>query len=162
MVLLYHYALTAALQLCWVMGICMFRCNLPAALLAEQSQSFTCHCSNMGVEQTLNNNHHTKLTLENKILPPLLPGFELATFRLQVRHSNQQAIPAPEMCKNIIYSFWEEARVSFCNRWPYRGTLTITQTCIISMRNKSTTFMHLIYSCDLKIWTRSQGTDTEV
>ena len=38
---------------------------------------------------------HTNLTLEKKILPPLLPGFELATFRSRVRRSNQQAIPAP-------------------------------------------------------------------
>ena len=29
------------------------------------------------------------------MLPPLLPGFELATFRSQVRRSYQQAIPAP-------------------------------------------------------------------
>ena len=35
------------------------------------------------------------LTLEKKILPPLLPGFELATNRSRVRCSNQQAIPAP-------------------------------------------------------------------
>ena len=34
---------------------------------------------------------HTKLTLEKEILPPLLPGFELTTFRSRVRHSNQQA-----------------------------------------------------------------------
>ena len=40
----------------------------------------------MGVERT-------KLTLEKKILPLLLPGFELATFRSRVRRSNQQAIP---------------------------------------------------------------------
>ena len=34
-------------------------------------------------------------TLEKKILQPLLPGFELATFQSQVRHSYQQATPAP-------------------------------------------------------------------
>ena len=39
-----------------------------------------CHCTNIGVEWTLNKSQHTKLTLEKKILPPLLPGFELATF----------------------------------------------------------------------------------
>ena len=39
-----------------------------------------CHCSNMGVEQTPNKRQHTKLTLEKKILPPLLPGFELVSF----------------------------------------------------------------------------------
>ena len=35
------------------------------------------------------------LTLEKKIIPPLLPGFELATLRSRVRRSNKQAIPAP-------------------------------------------------------------------
>ena len=39
---------------------------------------------------------HTKLTLEKKFFPPLLPGFELATFRLRVRRFYQQAIPAKE------------------------------------------------------------------
>ena len=52
---------------------------------------FTCHCSSMGMERTLNKSQHTKLTLEKKILPPLLPGFKLAAFRSQVRRSNQQA-----------------------------------------------------------------------
>ena len=33
-----------------------------------------------GVEQTTNKSQHTKLILEKKILPPLLPGFELTTF----------------------------------------------------------------------------------
>ena len=46
------------------------------------------------MERTPNESHHTKLTLEKKILLPLLPGFELATFRSRVRRSNQQAIPA--------------------------------------------------------------------
>ena len=36
----------------------------------------------MGVEQALNKGHHSKLTLENKILPPLLPGFELANLSI--------------------------------------------------------------------------------
>ena len=30
---------------------------------------------------------------EENFLPPLLPGFELATFRSRVRRSNQRAIP---------------------------------------------------------------------
>ena len=34
-----------------------------------------------GVERTPNKSQHTKLTPEQKILPPLLPGFELATFQ---------------------------------------------------------------------------------
>ena len=61
----------------------------------------TCHLHfwqnhrDTGVERTPNKSQHTKLTLEKKILPPLLPGLELATFRSRVRRSNQQAIPAP-------------------------------------------------------------------
>ena len=41
---------------------------------------------------------HTELTLENKILPPLLPGFELATFRSRTQRSYQEAIPALIRC----------------------------------------------------------------
>ena len=47
------------------------------------------------MERKPNKNQHTKLTLEKKILPPLLTGFELVTFRSRVRRSNQQAIPTP-------------------------------------------------------------------
>ena len=67
--------------------------NLPPALLAEWPGSFTCHCSNMGVEWALNKSQHTKLTLEKKILTPLLPGFKLATFQSWAWHSYQHAIP---------------------------------------------------------------------
>ena len=63
------------------MGVCVFRCNLPPALLAERLGSFTCHCGNTEEERTPNKNQHTKITLEKKNLPSLLPGFELATFR---------------------------------------------------------------------------------
>ena len=82
------------LRLRWVSDVCGFRCNLPPALLAEWPGCFTCHCGNTGVEQTPTKSQHTKLTLEKKILQPLLPGFELATFPSRVRRSNQQAIPA--------------------------------------------------------------------
>ena len=41
-----------------------------------------------------NKSQHRKLTLEKKIIPPLLPGFEPATFRSRVRRSNHWAIPA--------------------------------------------------------------------
>ena len=47
-------SIVSPLQLHWVKGVCMFRCNLPPALLAEWSGSFTCHCSDMGVEQIPN------------------------------------------------------------------------------------------------------------
>ena len=47
-----------------------------------------------------NKSQHRKLTLEKTILPPLLQGFEPATFQSRVRHSNHWAIRA--------------SRVSFC------------------------------------------------
>ena len=53
------------------------------------------------MERTLNKSQHTKLTLEKKILPLLLPGFELATSRSRVRRSYQQAIPATSMCSHV-------------------------------------------------------------
>ena len=77
------------------MGVCLCRCKLPSALLAEWPGSFTCHCSNTGVERTPGKSQHTKLTLEKKILPQLLLGVELATFQSRVRRANQQAIPLP-------------------------------------------------------------------
>ena len=46
------------------------------------------------MERTPNKSQHTKLTVEKKILPPLLPGFELA-FRSRVLRFYQQANPAP-------------------------------------------------------------------
>ena len=47
-----------------------------------------------------NNSQHRQLALEKKILPPLLQGFEPATFQSRVRRSNHWAIaprgiPAP-------------------------------------------------------------------
>ena len=62
----------------------MFRCNLSPALLAEYPESFACHSGNTGVERTLYQSQHTKLTLEKKILQPLLTGFELAIMSLSI------------------------------------------------------------------------------
>ena len=42
-----------------------------------------------------NKSQHRKSTLEKKILPPLLQGFEPATFQSWLRRSNHWAIPAP-------------------------------------------------------------------
>ena len=44
-----------------------------------------------------NKSLHRKLTLEKKILPPLLQGFEPATFQSRVRRSNHWAIPLPKV-----------------------------------------------------------------
>ena len=47
-------------------------------------------CGNTGMERTPNKSQHTTLTLEKKILPPLLPRFERATFGLRVRRSTNK------------------------------------------------------------------------
>ena len=51
-----------------------------------------------------NKSQHRKLSLENKILPPLLScrGLEPATFQSRVRRSNHSAIPAPQPSHKII------------------------------------------------------------
>ena len=48
-----------------------------------------------GVERTPIKRQHRKLTLEKKILPPLLPGLELVTFRLLVLCSTNEAFRLP-------------------------------------------------------------------
>ena len=61
------------------------------------------------MERKLNKSQHTKLTLEKKILPPLLPGSELATFRPRVRRSNQQSIPSTD-ARKVQMMFLHEQR----------------------------------------------------
>ena len=97
--------IASPLRLRWVKDECAFNCKLPRALLAEWLVSFMYHCGNTGVERTANKKQHTKLTLEKKILPPLLPGFELATFWSWVRRSYQQAIPAPNKLPRVHYEY---------------------------------------------------------
>ena len=53
-----------------------------------------------GVERTPNKSQYTKLTLEKKILPPLLPGFELATFRSRI-HRSTDKLSRPSMWRNV-------------------------------------------------------------
>ena len=69
----------------WVKGVCMFRCNLPPALLAEWLGSCMCHFGNTGVEQTLNKSQHTKLTA----------GIQTCNLSITSPALYQQAIPAP-------------------------------------------------------------------
>ena len=65
-------------------------CNLPPALSAEWLRSWTCHSGNTGVERTPNKSQHRKLTLVKNILPPLLPGLGLSTFRSRVWRFNNK------------------------------------------------------------------------
>ena len=54
-----------------------------------------------------NKSQHRKLTLQKRILPPLLQGFEPATFRSRIRRSNHWPIPVPRIrrtqCKMAAY-----------------------------------------------------------
>ena len=76
------------------------------------------------MQRTPNKSQHTKLTLEKKILPLLLPGFELATFRSRARRSNEQAIPAPSVFHSVFnyndpseaLAFWYAAILPVVNK----------------------------------------------
>ena len=64
-----------------------------------------------------NKNQHRKLTLEKKILPPLLQGFEPATFRSRVRRSIHWAIPVPNYSNRTVTSMksmQESSNVCVC------------------------------------------------
>ena len=52
-----------------------------------------------------NKSQHRKLTLEKKILPPLLQGLESATFRSRVQRSNHWAIPAPVHMSGMFLAY---------------------------------------------------------
>ena len=54
-----------------------------------------CYCGNKGCNGYGTKSQHRKSTLEKKIIPPLLQGFEPATFQSRVRCSDHSAIPAP-------------------------------------------------------------------
>ena len=47
-------------KLLWIKGVCVRRCNLPPALLAEWPEFFTCHCGNTGC-----NRHRIRVGTEN-------------------------------------------------------------------------------------------------
>ena len=54
---------------------CKIICGAPTTLAVKglMMMMMTCHCGNTEMKQTQNKSQHTKLTLEKKILPPLLP-----------------------------------------------------------------------------------------
>ena len=51
-----------------------------------------------------------KSTLEKKILPPLLQGFEPATFKSRVQRSNHWAIPADTDIEHDMFHCWHRHR----------------------------------------------------
>ena len=52
-----------------------------------------------------NKSRRRMLTMEKKILPPLLQGLEPATFQWQVQRSNHWAIPAPGALSILLLGF---------------------------------------------------------
>ena len=65
---------------------------------------------------------HRKSTMEKKIIPPLLQGFEPATFQSRVRRSNHWAIfPPPEA--------WDKFVTSLLNSLP----VAVTTSCCITI-----------------------------
>ena len=90
--------IVSPIQLWWVNGVCMLRCNLPPALLAEWPGSFTCHCSNGGG----GNRHGIRVSTQSWLwrtefsYHSCLLNFKLTTFWSRV----QQAMPAP----HTVYS----------------------------------------------------------
>ena len=137
-----------------VEGWCVFRCNLPPALLEELPGSFTCHCGNTGVERTQNKNQHTKLSLEKKILPPLLPGFELATYRSRVRLSSNKLSRLP---LDLVHSMQSDGNL-LSTKW-YRGLIS-DHTAVLRKLDVSISLQKpetFVYRCPKKrsILTRS-------
>ena len=117
------------LQLCWVKGVCMFRCNLPSALLAEWLGSFTCHCGNMGVEQIPHKSQQTKITS-----PALLPTI----LKLQINSHHQCLQPltvllvpccAHNTCTTVM---WHKNLSNTPSIWPDSLSApdrTVSQVC---------------------------------
>ena len=63
-----------------------------------------------------NKSQHRKSTLEKKILPPLLQGFETGTFQSRIRRSNHWAIPVPR-CRGPQSWPAENEVVSRAQKW---------------------------------------------
>ena len=62
--------------------------NWPPSLLSEWLGSFMCHRGNTGWSRYQNKSQRRKLTLERKILLPLLPWLKPLTFQSQVSRCN--------------------------------------------------------------------------
>ena len=88
--------------LCLFRGVCVTRCNLPPALLAEWLGSFMYHCGTAGVEWTPNKGQHRQWTLGKNILLLLWLGFKLAPFWSQVWRSTYWAIPTLQ----VLCDWW--------------------------------------------------------
>ena len=94
-----------------------------------------------------NKSQHRKLTLEKKILPPLLQWFEPVTFRSWVWHSNHWAIPAPQMCAKA-HALISLHRLLLCKRPMLQCTLDL---CVpVSCDTQTAAFQsYCNYKCNM-------------
>ena len=83
-------------------GVCKFSCNPPPALLAEWLGSLCATAVTWGWNGYRNKSQHRQLTLEKKILLPLMQGFKPMTFQSWIQSSNHWAIPAPQEILRIL------------------------------------------------------------
>ena len=115
------------------LGACVFSCNMPPALLANDRDLAGATAVTRGWNGYRNKSQPRKLTLEKKILPPLLPGHEPETFRSRVRRSNHWAIPAPDLpsfslC--VVKCAWPPLPFfSFCALWNRYVTSDVVVLC---------------------------------
>ena len=140
--------MVSPLRLRWVKGVCVFRRNLPPALLAAEPGSSTCHCGNTGLERTPNKSQYAKLTLEKKIFPPLQPGFELATFQSRVQHFTNKLSRLLEK-----YSVCIKVRKhtgNNCLHCPFLTKFRTGQSARCPCQTRSRTTEHLLQARTLK------------
>ena len=82
-------------------GVCMFRCNLPPALLAEWLRSSTCHCGNTGKERTPNKSQHTKFTPA----PDAIAGIRTRNLSITSPALYLLSSPDPKVISDYLLSF---------------------------------------------------------
>ena len=86
-----------------------------AALLAEWQGLLCVTAVTRGWNGYRNKSQHRKLTLEKKLLLPLLQGFEPATFQSRVRRSNTELSPASTRLRVLNLTHGDQtARSLFC------------------------------------------------
>ena len=88
-----------------------------------------------------NKSQHRKLTLEKKILPPLLQGFKLTTFQSRVRRSNHWAIPDRLTKKARRDTDAVSHRVNIQCRLSY-GVHASTAVCTLNIPNSWSSTIH--------------------
>ena len=88
------------------------------------------------MERTPNESQHTKLTLDKKILPPFLPGFELATFRLWIRRSTNKlswltcSLGARKVA--VLDNLWGRRVLARVSRWVFANSRGLHSLSFVS------------------------------